>query len=88
MIAENPKHGHILCRCEQVTEAEIREAIGKGASTMDAVKHLTRAGMGRCQGGFCATFVLEQLVKELGVAPTQVTKYGPGSQQILKSMNS
>ena len=88
MIAENPKHGHILCRCEQVTEAEIREAIGKGASTMDAVKHLTRAGMGRCQGGFCATFVLEQLAKELGVAPTQVTKYGPGSQQILKSMNS
>jgi glycerol-3-phosphate dehydrogenase len=88
MIAENPKHGHVLCRCEKVTEAEIREAIRNGARTMDAVKHLTRAGMGRCQGGFCATFVLEQLVEELGVAPTHVTKCGPGSQQILRSMNS
>ena len=88
MVAENPKHGHILCRCEQVTEAEIREAIRSGASTMDAVKHLTRAGMGRCQGGFCGTFVLEQLIKQLGIAPAEVTKNGPGSYQISKVMNS
>ena len=87
MIGDNPKHGHILCRCEQVTEAEIQAAIRSGACTMDAVKHLTRAGMGRCQGGFCATFVMQQLVRELGIAPTQVTTCGPGSHQIFKEMN-
>jgi glycerol-3-phosphate dehydrogenase len=51
---------------------------------MDAVKHLTRAGMGRCQGGFCGPFVLKCLAEELGIAPTQVTKSGPGSRPILK----
>jgi glycerol-3-phosphate dehydrogenase len=51
---------------------------------MDAVKHLTRAGMGRCQGGFCGPFVLKQLANELGIPPTRVTKNGPGSHQILK----
>jgi glycerol-3-phosphate dehydrogenase len=51
---------------------------------MDAVKHLTRAGMGRCQGGFCAPFVLKHLANEMGVSPTQVTKCGPGSHQIAK----
>jgi len=83
MIAENSKYGHVLCRCECVTEAELQEAIRRGATTMDAVKHLTRAGMGRCQGGFCGTFVLEQLSGRLGIAPSEVTKNGSGSQQII-----
>lgn len=52
MIASNPKYGRIVCRCEQVKGAEILEAIRRGADTLDAVKHLTRAVMGRCQGGF------------------------------------
>jgi len=82
MIASNPKYGHIICRCEQVTEAEILEAIRRGADTLDAVKHLTRAGMGRCQGGFCGTFVLNLLAKQLGIPPNQVTKNGEGSHQI------
>jgi len=84
MIDTDPKYGHVLCRCEQVTEAEILQSIRRGARTMDAVKHLTRAGMGRCQGGFCAPFVLKQLANELGIPPTRVTKNGPGSHQILK----
>jgi glycerol-3-phosphate dehydrogenase len=84
MIAANSKYGHIICRCEQVTEAETVASIRRGARTMDAVKHLTRAGMGRCQGGFCGLFVLKCLADELGIAPTQVTKSGPGSHQILK----
>ena len=84
MIDSDPKYGHVLCRCEQVTEAEILQSIRRGARTMDAVKHLTRAGMGRCQGGFCAPFVLKQLANELGIPPTRVTKNGPGSHQILK----
>ena len=84
MIDTDPKYGHVLCRCEQVTEAEILQSIYRGARTMDAVKHLTRAGMGRCQGGFCAPFVLKQLANELGIPPTRVTKSGPGSHQVLK----
>jgi glycerol-3-phosphate dehydrogenase len=84
MIDTDPKYGHVLCRCEQVTEAEILGSIRRGARTMDAVKHLTRAGMGRCQGGFCAPFVLKHLADELGIPPTGVTKNGPGSHQIVK----
>ena len=84
MIDTDPKYGHVLCRCEQVTEAEILGSIRRGAHTMDAVKHLTRAGMGRCQGGFCAPFVLKHLADELGIPPTRVTKNGPGSHQIVK----
>ncbi|MBT8369483.1 MAG: FAD-dependent oxidoreductase [Deltaproteobacteria bacterium] len=84
MIDADPKYGHVLCRCEHVTEAEVLHSIRRGARTMDAVKHLTRAGMGRCQGGFCAPFVLKHLADELGIPPTRVTKNGPGSHQIVK----
>ena len=82
LIAANPKYGHLVCRCEQVTEAEVLEAIDRGADTMDAVKHTTRAGMGRCQGGFCGISVLNYLSGTLGVMPTRVTKKGLGSHQI------
>ncbi|MGE5840993.1 MAG: FAD/NAD(P)-binding oxidoreductase, partial [Deltaproteobacteria bacterium] len=51
--------------------------------TMDGVKHLTRAGMGRCQGGFCGIRVLNHLAAHLGISPTQVTKRGEGSHQIV-----
>lgn len=79
MIASNRKFGHVVCRCEHVTEAEILEAIKRGADSMDAVKHLTRAGMGRCQGGFCGNFVLNHLSRVLGIPPAQVTKKGDDS---------
>jgi len=83
MVSSNSKYGHIVCRCEKVTEAEILEAIRRGADTMDGVKHLTRAGMGRCQGGFCGIRVLNHLAGQLGIRPTQVTKKGEGSHQIV-----
>lgn len=82
LIASNAKYGHIVCRCEQVSEAEVLEAIRRGADTMDAVKHVTRAGMGRCQGGFCGISVLNSLAQMQGVTPSQVTKKGTGSHQI------
>ena len=84
MIAADSKYGHVLCRCEQVTEAEILQSIRRGARTMDGVKHLTRAGMGRCQGGFCSPFILKHLADALGIPPARVTKNGPGSHQIVK----
>jgi len=82
MIASNPKYGHVICRCEHVTEAEILQAIRRGADTIDAVKHLTRAGMGRCQGGFCGITLLKHLAEQVGIPPTEVTKKGAGSRQI------
>jgi glycerol-3-phosphate dehydrogenase len=85
LVAQDPKYGKVVCRCEQVTEAEILEAIRRGADTMDGVKHLTRAGMGRCQGGFCGVSVLKYLSKQLGIPPAQVTKKGGGSYQVTES---
>lgn len=84
LIAKNPLYGHVICRCETITEAEIVDAIhGKiPATTVDAVKRRTRAGMGRCQGGFCGPRVVEIIARELGVAPEEVTKRGAGSEML------
>ena len=79
MIAQNPKYGHIICRCEKVSEGEIAKAIHRGAGNLDAVKHVTRAGMGRCQGGVCEPMVLGFLSKELSTPVGEVTKKGKGS---------
>lgn len=86
MLKEDPRYGHIICRCESVTEGEIVKAIhGKiPATTIDSVKRRTRAGMGRCQGGFCGAKVLEILSRELGVSPLEVTLKGEGSQVLLE----
>jgi glycerol-3-phosphate dehydrogenase len=77
-VAEDPAYGRIVCRCETVSEAEIRAAIRCriGARTLDGVKRRTRAGMGRCQGGFCTPRIIELLCEERGLAPEQVTKFG------------
>ena len=67
LIAENPLYGRVICRCENVTEGDIVDAIHRspGAATIDGVKRRCRAGMGRCQGGFCGPRVLEILAREL-----------------------
>ena len=84
LIAKDPAYGHIICRCETVTEGEIRDAIRApaGARDVDGVKRRTRAGMGRCQGGFCGAKVLEILSRELGIPEEEVTKFG-GKSNIL-----
>lgn len=75
-IKNNPAYGKIICRCETVSEAEIVESIRRpgGAVTVDGVKRRVRAGMGRCQGGFCGPRVLEILARELDVDPLEVKK--------------
>lgn len=78
----NPLYGRIICRCETVTEAEIVDAIHRGATTVDGVKRRTRAGMGRCQGGFCAPRVMEILSRELGVPTESLTKFGGKSYMV------
>jgi glycerol-3-phosphate dehydrogenase len=80
-IAENPLYGRVVCRCETVSEGEIIDAIRApaGARDIDGVKRRTRAGMGRCQGGFCGAKVLEILARELALDPTEITKRGGAS---------
>ncbi|HWQ58942.1 MAG TPA: (2Fe-2S)-binding protein, partial [Clostridia bacterium] len=84
-IARNPDYARIVCRCENVTEAEIRECIRRpvGARSVDGVKFRARAGMGRCQSGFCLTRVMEILSEELGVPETEITKSGGASKLVL-----
>lgn len=76
LIKENHLYGRVICRCETVTEAEIVEAIHEpcGARTVDGVKRRTRAGMGRCQGGFCGPRVTQILARELNIPVPEVLK--------------
>lgn len=78
LIGKNPAYGNIICRCEMVSEGEIRDAIRRplGATTLDGVKRRTRAGMGRCQAGFCSPKTVEILAEELKIPAEMITKCG------------
>ncbi len=82
LIEKNKAYGRIICRCETITEGEILDAIHApaGARDVDGVKRRTRAGMGRCQGGFCGSKVVEILARELGVEMNEITKFGGQSK--------
>lgn len=84
LIAKSKAYGRVICRCETITEGEILDAIHApaGARDVDGVKRRTRAGMGRCQGGFCGSKVLEILARELNVPMNDITKFG-GASKIL-----
>lgn len=83
LIKQDPRYGHIVCRCEEVSEGEIIEAIHRGARTVAGVKYRTRAGMGRCQRGFCGPRVLEILARELDLPMTEITHEGGLSKVLL-----
>lgn len=78
LIRQNPSYGQIICRCETITEGEILDAIHRplGATTLDGVKRRTRAGMGRCQAGFCTPKVMDILARELGLELKDIRKNG------------
>ena len=80
LARKDPRHGRIVCRCEVVTEGEVIDAIKHGARTLDGVKFRVRAGMGRCQGGFCTARVMEILAEQTGVPFEEITKRGKGSE--------
>lgn len=82
LIQENPLYANVVCRCELVTEGEILDAIHRplGATTLDGVKRRTRAGMGRCQAGFCSPKTVEILARELGKDMAEIGKNDAGSE--------
>ncbi|MEX2444717.1 MAG: NAD(P)/FAD-dependent oxidoreductase [Alkalispirochaeta sp.] len=81
IVKANPAYGRIVCRCEEVTEGEILDAIHSPipAKTYDAIKRRTWLGTGRCQGSFDYPRTMEILARELGMSMTEITKKGPGS---------
>ena len=79
LIASDPDYGEVICHCEDITKAEILEAIRRGAVTVDGIKRRTGAAMGRCQGGRCQQELTSLLARELGIDVSRVTKDGPGS---------
>ena len=85
LIKYNPAYGTVVCRCETITQGEIIDAIHRvpGAKSIDGIKRRTRAGMGRCQGGFCSPKVMEILSQELNIPMEEVTKSGGNSNIIV-----
>ena len=85
IIKKDPSYGRIVCRCEKITEGEIIRALTQNpkATDLDGVKRRTRAGMGRCQGGFCQPYVADLIAKLNGVTLDKVTKNGKGSEIVV-----
>lgn len=85
LCQDNPAYGNIICRCCRVSEAQIVDAMHRvpSARSLDAIKRRTGATMGRCQGGFCTPKIMELLERELGMAPEEITKRGPGSELVV-----
>ena len=88
LIKQKPEYGQIICRCESISEGEIIDAINRpvGAKSLDGVKRRVRAGMGRCQGGFCSPRVMEILSRETGKPIEEITKRG-GNSKVLVGRN-
>lgn len=82
LVSSVPEYGEIICRCEQITKKEIRNAIENplGARSLTAIKYRARAMMGRCQGGFCVPRIVRILRDEYGYSPTDYCMRGPKTQ--------
>jgi len=82
LIRKNPDFGEIVCRCELVTKAEVKEAIRRGARTLDGIKFRTRTQMGRCHGSFCTMKIMSIMAEELGLPYEAISKRGKGTELI------
>ena len=81
LIAQDPRYGRVICRCETITEGEIVAAIHSPIPpcSVDGVKRRAGSGMGRCQGGFCGPRVVDILARELGCRPLDILQDGDGT---------
>ena len=80
LVRSQPDYGEVVCLCEDVTRAEVLEAIRRGAVTIDGIKRRVGAGLGDCQSSRCRQALIDLLAKELGVSPYAVRKDGAGSE--------
>jgi glycerol-3-phosphate dehydrogenase len=88
MIKENPLYGVIVCRCMEVSEGEIVDAINRtlGAKSLDGIKRRVHQGMGRCQAGFCTSRTMEILSRETGIPMEKICKNSDGSEMLSHKM--
>ncbi|MDD4956324.1 MAG: NAD(P)/FAD-dependent oxidoreductase [Candidatus Omnitrophica bacterium] len=84
LIRKDPSYGDIVCRCEMISAREIKDAIARGARTLDGIKFRTRAQAGRCHGSFCTTRIMRILAEATGRKMTDITKRGEGSWIVMK----
>ncbi|MDR2953056.1 MAG: FAD-dependent oxidoreductase [Treponema sp.] len=84
LIAKEPSWGNIVCRCENVSESEIVQAVKLGHLTLDGIKYFTRAQMGRCQGGFCTYKIIKIIMRETGLSWNEISKHG-GASRLLEA---
>ncbi len=87
LIDQDARYGQIICRCEQVTEAEVVDALTRPlpARTLGGIKRRVRAGMGRCQGGFCGSKIMDLIAKYSNLSKLEITKEG-GNSYILSGV--
>lgn len=86
LIAQDPRYGRVICRCETVTEGEVVAACHTPipARTYDAMKRRTRIGTGRCQGAFDTPYVIEIMAREYGLSPLEITQKGGDSPMVVR----
>ena len=88
LIQKDPAYAHVVCRCETITEGEIRDALRSPIPpvSLDGIKRRTGTGMGRCQGGFCGPQIAHILAEEIGVSETEILQEGTGSKLLVGEM--
>ena len=82
LIAANPDYGEIICRCQNITKQEIRDAIENPfmSRSLSSIKYRSWAMTGRCNGGYCLSRIVDMLVNEYGLDPGEITYRSPGSE--------
>ncbi len=85
IIKRSPSYGRIVCRCEAISEGEVIDSLHSpiAVTSVDGIKRRTRAGMGRCQGGFCTPRVMEIVAEESRIDMTAIKKDGENSEILL-----
>ena len=86
LIAKDPSYGRVVCRCESITEGEMRDTFGSPIPprSVDAIKRRTMAGQGRCQGGFCGPQVVKILAENLGLTEDRILQNAAGSWMVIR----
>lgn len=88
LIEKNPNYGKIICKCENITAGDIIFALKRSLKVVstDGIKRRVRAGMGRCQGGFCLDGVIALIAKQNKMPVEQVLKENMGSNHIVSNI--
>jgi glycerol-3-phosphate dehydrogenase len=88
LIQENPDYGEIICRCENITKAEVRNALNNpfGVRSLVAVRNRIRTMTGRCQGGYCLSHIVDIMIKEYDMSPESIVYRNGGDRPFFGRM--